>query len=133
MPEAQPVAWYVIDRPLGRDRERKNRQAVEGLDAVPARSRWRMIESLGAFSLLEVQPLTGRTHQIRVHLASIGFPLAIDPLYAEAGLPPPPVIARLTLHARSITFKDARGKPVTVESPIPADFAAALDRLRAAK
>ena len=121
----------VIDKPIGRHRDRKALRAIDGLEPQDARTRYRVLERFGdRFALLEVRPLTGRTHQIRVHLKAIGNPLAVDALYGEEGAPPP-VISRLTLHARYLTFtQPTKRRRVTVESPLPPDFAAALDALR---
>jgi tRNA pseudouridine32 synthase/23S rRNA pseudouridine746 synthase len=90
----------------------------------------------GPASLVEALPETGRTHQIRVHLAAVGLPLVVDPDYGEAGpLARPggaPLLARTPLHAASLTIAHpATGAPLTVEAPIPADMAAAIEALRA--
>jgi 23S rRNA pseudouridine1911/1915/1917 synthase len=108
-------------------------------------------ETFRGFALLRVFPKTGKTHQIRVHLKHIGLPLAVDPLYnpmrdgAEPGLrlssfkrdyrpvrgeAERPLIARLTLHAHRLTFLDMSGATVSLESPVPKDFRAALNQLR---
>ena len=132
-PDVLSESFHVVDSPIGRHPDRKDRRAIGGLDPQEARTRWRVLERFGAFTLVEVRPITGRTHQIRVHLASIGLPLAIDPLYGRAGAPPPPEIKRLTLHARSVTLRLPSGKgEKTIESPIPPDLAACLAALRAA-
>jgi 23S rRNA pseudouridine1911/1915/1917 synthase len=69
------------------------------------------------FSLLEVHPKTGRTHQIRVHLASIGHPIVGDPLYGSKKQPS--WVTRLMLHAFSVTFQGAPGKMIAIESLSP--------------
>jgi 23S rRNA pseudouridine1911/1915/1917 synthase len=112
-------------------------------------TRWKVEDRLGEWTLLRVFPKTGKTHQIRVHLKSIGLPLAVDPIYnppregAPVGLwlsqfkrdyrpsrgEERPLIARLTLHARKLTFLDQAGQSHTVESPPPKDFRAILNQL----
>jgi tRNA pseudouridine32 synthase/23S rRNA pseudouridine746 synthase len=71
-------------------------------DGKPSQSRWRMLESSDSASLIELEPVTGRTHQLRVHMQSIGHPMLGDSLYA------PPVVRamtpRLMLHAKSISL-----------------------------
>lgn len=89
----------------------------------------------GPLALVEALPETGRTHQIRVHLAAAGMPLAVDPDYAEAGpLRGPdgaPLLARTPLHAARLALRHpALGTELAVEAPLPADLAAALGALR---
>ena len=109
-------------------------------------TRYRILERLPGNTLLECRPLTGRQHQIRVHLAAIGHPLTVDPQYGggesvllsryksdyrpSSRRPERPLIERLTLHAARITFEHPhRGQPVTYESPIPRDLQATLRQL----
>jgi 23S rRNA pseudouridine1911/1915/1917 synthase len=73
------------------------------------------------FSVLEVFPKTGRTHQIRAHLKFLNFPIVCDPLYNPKGICPKD-LGRLGLHAQSIEFKTPSGKTIKVESPIPEEF-----------
>ena len=73
------------------------------------------------FSLLEVEPKTGRTHQIRVHMKFLNHPVVCDSLY-NPGKPSPVGISRLALHAKSIEFKNPKGKTIKIESPIPSMF-----------
>jgi 23S rRNA pseudouridine1911/1915/1917 synthase len=80
------------------------------------------------FSFLEVRPKTGRTHQIRVHLKAVNFPVVNDSLYApnhQTGLG----FTRLALHSRSLSFDDFDGKRITIEAPLPEDFQNALKAL----
>jgi 23S rRNA-/tRNA-specific pseudouridylate synthase len=113
----------------------------------PAVTLWEVERRFRAASLLRVFPQTGRTHQIRVHLKSIGLPLLIDPLYnpmpcglllssfkrgyrAKAGEAERPLIARLTLHAHRLSFMDLNDKPCEVEAALPKDFRAAINMLQ---
>ncbi len=73
------------------------------------------------FTYLEVFPKTGRTHQIRVHMKAIDHPVVGDTLYNPNG-PCPRDIKRMALHARSIEFKDLKGKTLKIESPLPVFF-----------
>lgn len=128
----------VIDRPIARHpSERKRMAVVPG--GRPARTLWTLRESLPGTSLLECRLITGRTHQIRVHLASIGYAVVGDPVYAGRqwrGLPPHIAAAcrafpRQALHAWRLTLTHpASGQPLTFEAPLPADMAALLAALR---
>jgi 23S rRNA pseudouridine1911/1915/1917 synthase len=73
------------------------------------------------FSYLEVKPKTGRTHQIRVHMKFLNYPVACDPLYNPKGFCPK-AINRLALHAKSIEFKNLNNKIIKIESPLPKEF-----------
>jgi 23S rRNA pseudouridine1911/1915/1917 synthase len=75
------------------------------------------------YALLEVRPKTGRTHQIRVHLASIGHPIVGDPLYGSRSVTAALHAPRLMLHAKSIEFTDGTGNRFSFEAPLPKDFA----------
>jgi 23S rRNA pseudouridine1911/1915/1917 synthase len=130
----------TVDRPIGRHRTDRLRMAVRG-DGRDAVTHYRIAERFAAHTLLRVQLETGRTHQIRVHLAHIGHPLVGDPLYGgrrqlTAGTSPSQRAAlaafgRQALHAARLSFEHpAGGKAVDVESPLPPDFAALLEALR---
>ena len=110
-------------------------------------SQYRVLEEFRGLSLVEVRPVTGRTHQIRVHFQAIGHPLAVDPIYGSAegvmlsrfkagfrlkrGDRERPLIARLTLHALRVGFaRPSDGQPMEVEAPLPKDFRATLEALR---
>ncbi|MBM4040916.1 MAG: RluA family pseudouridine synthase [Planctomycetes bacterium] len=134
-----------VDLPIAPTATR-GRMRARGREGRPARSRYRVAERFRGYTLVEVQPLTGRQHQVRLHLASLGHPLAVDPLYGGANAlflseikpgyrrkgdrPEPPLMGRLTLHARRIEFELADGSPLTVEAPLPADFERLLRVLR---
>jgi 23S rRNA pseudouridine1911/1915/1917 synthase len=117
----------VIDAPIGRHPRRRQRMAVvEGGRAAQTRYRVRELLDDG-YSLVEAEPLTGRTHQIRVHFASIGHPVVGDRLYGKAS----PLVGRQFLHAWRLGFRlPASGRYQEFESPLPGDLAGALDRIR---
>jgi 23S rRNA pseudouridine1911/1915/1917 synthase len=79
------------------------------------------VKNFEKFSLLEIHPKTGRTHQIRVHLKFLNHPVVCDSLYNPGGTCPKD-ISRLALHAKSIEFKNLKGEMIKVESPIPKEF-----------
>ncbi len=95
-------------------------------DAQQASTRYRTLASNDTAALVELAPRTGRMHQLRVHMASIGRPIAGDPRYGGAlvlaGAPAP----RLMLHAAALTFPHPAGGERRIEAPIPADIAAVL-------
>jgi tRNA pseudouridine32 synthase/23S rRNA pseudouridine746 synthase len=89
----------------------------------------------GTLALVEALPETGRTHQIRVHLAAAGFPLAVDPDYGDEGPLRGPraeiLLDRTPLHAAGLELRHpASGKPLLLEAPLPADLRAAVETLR---
>jgi 23S rRNA pseudouridine1911/1915/1917 synthase len=79
------------------------------------------ISAIGSFSLVELKPKTGRTHQIRVHMKFLNHPIACDSLYNPSGTCPAG-LSRLALHAKSIEFKNLAGKTIKVESPLPKEL-----------
>jgi RluA family pseudouridine synthase len=114
----------------GDPRGKKAVTVVRALEAFPARA-W----AGGALSLVEALPETGRTHQIRVHLAAAGTPLAVDPDYGDAGPLRGPdgavLLVRTPLHAARLELRHpARGSELVLEAPLPADMGAVLAALR---
>lgn len=138
----------VVEHPIASDPRRSGRMVVRP-GGKPSRTALAVLERFAGFTLLSCRPLTGRTHQIRVHLSEEGFPLAVDRLYGrrdqlklselkrdyrpKRGAVETPLVARLTLHAQSITFPDLVGGedavPLKVEAPLPKDLAHTLKQL----
>ncbi|MDP2659769.1 MAG: RluA family pseudouridine synthase [Dehalococcoidia bacterium] len=112
----------IIEGPIGRDPEdRKLMAIVEG--GREARTRFHVIEHRGSHTLMEAMPETGRTHQIRVHLAAIGYPVCGDRLYGRKA----PHLRRQFLHAGKLAFEHpVSGDPLEFSSPLPADLQQAL-------
>ncbi len=123
-------AGGVIRKPIGRHPVQRKRMAVRerGREAT---TRYEVLERFAQITLVRLYPETGRTHQIRVHLAAIGHPIVADATYGGARAAAPVAIQRQALHAESIGFRHPlSGDAVTVEAPLAADFGAALDALR---
>ena len=121
------AAEGVIDAPIGRHPAQRTRMAVVP-GGKPAVTRFRVRERFGAHALLECELETGRTHQIRVHLASIGHPLEGDPVYGARGAARLP---RQALHAWKLAFDHpGSGRRASFTAPPPADFEALVEALR---
>jgi 23S rRNA pseudouridine1911/1915/1917 synthase len=121
-----------IQAPIGRDpRQRKRMAVVAANRGRPAVTQYDVRAYYGTFTLLDCRPLTGRTHQIRVHLAFIGHPILADTVYG--GRRHPAIhSARQFLHAAQLRFRlPATGDVVEFTSPLPADLRAVLDQLSA--
>ena len=120
-----------IEKPIARDPRRRIRMTARLERGRAAWSEYRVLRRFEHFTFLEVRIGTGRTHQIRVHLSSIGHPVAGDRLYGAPasveGLPP---LGRFFLHAHRIRFRHPfSGQPVEVESPLPQDLTAWMEQL----
>jgi len=118
----------VVDQSLRPDGDRRHRTVIDAARGKPAVTHLRVIERFEQHALIEAAPETGRTHQIRVHLAFQGYPIVADALYGDgqgvAGL------TRLGLHARSLTFEHPiTHKVVRFDASYPEDFASALNNL----
>ena len=124
----------LIDVPIGRDKQQRRRMAIAA-DGRPSRTAFKAIEFFdkGAqhYTLVEVRPQTGRTHQIRVHLAWLKFPIVGDAVYGRRRKTTLP-LQRHFLHAQSLTFRLPSDGQVTFTAPLPADLTAVLESLRAA-
>jgi 23S rRNA pseudouridine955/2504/2580 synthase len=127
----------LIDKPLlVTHRKGGERHVIVSHEGKPAQTRVRLSRTYGAFSLVQCSPLTGRTHQIRVHLQSVGFPIAGDDRYGDAdanrrvralGL------ERLFLHAQSISFPDEHGNELHFAAPLPDDLDAFLAKAQGSR
>lgn len=145
-----PATSGTIDAALAPD-ERGTHRMVVRKHGRPAQTDWKLEQAFRNHSLIRCFPRTGKTHQIRVHLKFIGLPLAVDPLYnpprhgaqpgillsgfkrdyrPNAGQIERPLIARLTLHAQSLTVTHPNGTPLLLQAPPPKDFRALLNQLR---
>lgn len=109
----------VIELPIGRHPLKRKSMAVSFTEnSKYAKTHYRTLKRGRDFSLLELRPFTGRTHQLRVHLASLGHPILGDTKYGKAG-----IFARLALHAQEIGFlHPATGELVNFSSPLPSEF-----------
>ncbi|HEY5107091.1 MAG TPA: RluA family pseudouridine synthase [Caulobacteraceae bacterium] len=123
----------LIDTPLRREsvgREAYMRTCDPAHpDAVSAITRYRTLSANDVAALVELSPRTGRMHQLRVHLASIGRPIAGDARYGGALSLAGAAVPRLMLHAAGLAFTHPAGGPKSLAAPMPADMAALLSRL----
>jgi len=135
----------TIELPIGPDGRRSGRMRVDEKHGKPSATRVRIETRYRGFTLLRCEPLSGRTHQIRVHLSATGFPLVVDDVYgrrdalalseikssyrAKRGRRESPLIDRLTLHAAELGFPDAEGRERRALAPLPKDFLRVLKQL----
>lgn len=135
----------TINAPLAPHPVQKDRMHLSK-HGRPALTLWKVEKQFRKNTLLRCFPKTGKTHQIRVHLLSIGNPLLIDPLYNQASKPillsslkhnynlgkdaeERPLMSRLTLHAEKLRFNAPWGETVEITAPLPKDFRALLTQL----
>ena len=119
----------TVDAPIGRHPADRKKMAVTEKNSRAAVTHWRVLERLGPYTLVECRLETGRTHQIRVHMAHLHHPILGDTVYGN----PKPELGQNSqcLHARALTFRHPRtGEEVTVTCPRPAYFEAVLEKLR---
>lgn len=123
----------TITKRIARDPVRRTRMTTRVESGRTAVTHYRTLEQLANLSLLEVKIGTGRTHQIRVHLSSIGHPIVGDSLYgAPRRIQRIPAPDRFFLHARRLRFlSPSTGEPIEVESPLAPELSDYLERLRA--
>src|SRR5947207_11616921 len=115
-----------IEKPITRDPKQRVRMTARLASGRAAWSEYRVLRRFEGFTLLEVRIGTGRTHQIRVHLASIGHPVVGDRLYGA----PAAATGRFFLHAASIRFEQpSTGEPVEVSAPLPPELEAWIQGL----
>ncbi len=129
-----------VDAPIGRHASDRLRMSVRS-DGRPAVTHYRVLGKYRGYTHVQVNLETGRTHQIRVHLAHVGYPIVGDPLYLKRRSLPPAATAQLTatlrgfrrqaLHAARLGFAHPKsGKPIEVIAPVPADFEALITVLK---
>ena len=119
----------TVDAPIGRHPTDRKKMCVDWKNGRPAVTHWTVLERFPGYTHIQCRLETGRTHQIRVHLASIGHPLLGDVVYGAKK--PVPGLAGQCLHARRLSFVHPRtGERVTVECPLPSYFTQVLTKLR---
>lgn len=115
----------TINAPIGPHPQYPNRRKVRP-DGEPAITHYKTIEKYGSASFVELILETGRTHQIRLHLAHIGYPIMGDSMYGCRS----PLINRQALHASTISFNCLKnGHQLVINAPLPADFVSAIEKV----
>jgi RluA family pseudouridine synthase len=134
------------DGAISTDRKHALRMVIDPKRGKPSLTRFEIARAFDGYTLVRARPVTGRTHQIRVHLSHLGFPILCDELYGAApevllsdlklgyrkprGFEERPLLTRLALHCESLSFNDpATGTTVEVAAPLPPDLAALLKQL----
>ena len=121
-----------VSKQVGRDPRRRTRMKAGGIAARDALTKFRVLRRIGPFTLVEAMPQTGRTHQIRVHLASLGHPVVGDDTYGAPaklrfGTLEEATLSRTFLHAARLEFAHPiTGAPMKFEAPLPAELTAFL-------
>lgn len=128
--ESDGQVWRRLEMPIRRDPRQRVKMSARSSGRA-SQTDFRVLRTNGAFSLLEVRIATGRTHQIRVHLAAIGHPVVGDRLYgAPARVPEAGGVQRFFLHSREIRFAHpVSGEAMCVAAPLPPEFSGLLERL----
>jgi len=122
----------IINLPLTRSKESpiKRKITVKKDEGRIALTKYKVLRLYNGYTLLEVFPQTGRTHQIRVHLASIGFPVVGDKIYGKAKKLNKLNLPRHFLHAQTIFFVLPSGKSIKIQAPLPEDLKKILQQLK---
>ncbi|MDZ4785579.1 MAG: RluA family pseudouridine synthase [bacterium] len=137
----------LINTSISENPKKPGKMRSGGEDAKESLTEYTVLEEFKNYSLVQVRPKTGRTHQIRIHFQSIGHPLAVDPFYGNRDKlflsnikkrykgkeeqEEKPIMSRLTLHAAKLSFLDPKTKEVrTFEASIHKDMNATLNQLR---
>ena len=132
-PGAPDPRGGVVDLPLRRDEQGREAYmrvcAADHPDAEAARSRYRTLKDAPGAALMELDPETGRMHQLRVHLAALGRPIAGDARYGGALVVGGHAVPRLMLHAAALSFPHPAGGTKRLEAPAPADLAGLIATL----
>lgn len=140
IPESGTIEAAIIEHPT-----KKGKMAI-AKKGKASRTDYQVLEQWPLYSLVQFRIYTGRTHQIRVHMQSIGHPLTCDELYGDAkpfllsGIKrkynaskneeeEKPILNRLALHASKLVFTNAAGKEIVAEAPLPKDIAACVSQL----
>ncbi|WP_121353428.1 RluA family pseudouridine synthase [Flavisolibacter nicotianae] len=135
----------VINEPIAEHPTKKGVMTVwrKGKESI---TEFKVQESFRLYSWMQFRILTGRTHQIRVHMKHLGHPIVCDPLYgdgkpvllsqikskfklSQADEEERPILSRLALHAAQLTFRDMQGNEINLEAPLPKDLRATLNQL----
>lgn len=124
-----PLDQGSIDAPIGRDPRHRQQMAITATGSREARTHFRVLQRFARHTLLLIQLETGRTHQIRVHLKAIGYPVVGDPVYGPRDTRHGPAMNRQFLHAYQLTFTHpTTGKLLELEAPLPADLKSVLEQ-----
>jgi 23S rRNA pseudouridine1911/1915/1917 synthase len=107
----------IIHLPIGRNPIKRNQMTIHGIEPRDSLTRYEVVRYYDAYTLVDVYPETGRTHQIRVHFKALGHPLIGDTTYGTQSS----LIERHALHASTISF-NFKGRPFTFHAPLPADM-----------
>lgn len=137
----------LIEAPIMEHPVIKGKMIIHQKQGKPSQTRYRVVETFGLFSFVQFEILTGRTHQIRIHMANMGHPIVCDPLYGnEAPVflsqlkknfklskteeEERPILHRLALHAARLNFQTAANTMIDIEAPLPKDMNAFLNQCR---
>lgn len=135
----------VINEPIAEHPTKRGQMTVwrKGKESI---TEYKLLETFRYFSWMEFRILTGRTHQIRVHMRHLGHPIVCDPLYgdgkplfisqikrnyklSQAAEEEKPILSRLALHSAQLRFKGIEGEDISLEAPLPKDLRASLHQL----